>query len=88
MAETERRSKPRKIEPKDDEDMEPKGHGLVLAAYLVGGIGILEIMLVIATFLAQGADKLDKTFLYVVLGTAFVSAVLFTWGKLSARKQG
>lgn len=88
MAETERRSKPRKIEPKKDEETEPKGHGLVLAAYLVGGIAILEIMLVIAGFLSQGPDKLDKTLLYAVVGTAAVSAILFTWGKLSGRQQG
>ncbi len=87
MAETERRSKPRKIEPKEDESKNPKGHGLVLLGYFVAAIAIVMLMFVIATFLAK-PDSLDTTTLYLAGGTAVLAGILFTAGKLAGRKQG
>ncbi|MES2154627.1 MAG: hypothetical protein V4510_05770 [bacterium] len=85
MAETERRSKPRKVEPKEDEETEPKGHGLVLLAYLVASVAVIEVMFVVASFLSAG--KADNMVLYVLGATALVSAILFAAGKFIGRKK-
>jgi len=84
MAEVERRSKPRKVEPKEDEETEPRGHGLLLAAYFFGMIGILEIMIMVAVFLSN-PKTLDPMLYYAVGVTAAIAAGLFLWGKVRGR---
>lgn len=84
MAQTERRSKPRKAQHADEKP-EPKGQGLVLLAYLVGAIGIVVGMIIIAVFLSD-QKNFDMTLLYALAGLAVVSAALFIWGKVRLRQ--
>ena len=84
MAEVERRSKPRKVEPKDDEETEPRGHGILLLGYFVGGVAILIGMVIVAGFLSGNQAPTAEL---IALGvTAVVAALLFVWGKLLQRQ--
>jgi Kef-type K+ transport system membrane component KefB len=80
----ERKSKPRKPEPVDEE--EKKYNKWFLGMWLFGGIGLILLMFLVSVFLAQSGQGPDSWF-YIVLGAVVLLTASFWFaGWLADRK--
>lgn len=69
---TERKSKPRKAEPKADEPEKADNHALRLVMFGVAAIAIVVGMVVLATFLSNAGGKGPDPTLLVAFGVLVV----------------
>jgi len=84
MAERERRSKPRKMEPTEED---AKHNWWYLAMWLVGAVAVIEVMYLVSQFLSGGGDKI-ASWVYALLAVTVVVTVAFWFaGRMADRKQ-
>ena len=84
MAERERRSKPRKDEPVEEE--EEHYNWWHLGMWLVGAIAVIEVMYLVSTFLSSSSGA-EPWFYYTLAGTVLVTALFWLAGWLADRKK-
>jgi hypothetical protein len=78
----ERKSQPRKPEVVMDEDAQKRHDRFRLGVLLIGGVGVLEIMGIIAGFLSN--DGVPPWLYYALGGTVAVGLVVYLVGRFAA----
>ncbi|MCA1819806.1 MAG: hypothetical protein ABR562_03900 [Thermoplasmatota archaeon] len=84
MAERQRKSKPRKEEPVEED--EKRYNWWQLAMYLVAAIGVIIVMLIVSAFLSNANKGPDTLLYWLFLGAVVLAGLLWLAGWLADRK--
>ncbi|HUR62406.1 MAG TPA: hypothetical protein VM286_08610 [Candidatus Thermoplasmatota archaeon] len=79
----ERKSQPRKTEVVVDKEAQARHDRFRLGVLLIGGIGVLEIMGIIAIFLSNDAGGVPMWLYYALGGTVVLGAVIYLIGRFT-----
>lgn len=82
----ERKSQPRKVEVVVDEEAQARHDRFRLGVLLIGGLGVLEVMGIIAIFLSNDAGGVPMWLYYALGGTVVAGVVVYLIGRFMAPK--
>jgi hypothetical protein len=83
----ERKSQPRKPDAVVDEEAQKRHDRFRLLTLLIGGVAVLELMVIVSGFLSGGTSNVSMA-LYIALGvTVAVGAAVWLVGRFMAPKQ-
>jgi hypothetical protein len=80
----ERKSQPRKAEVVVDEDAQKRHDRFRLAVLLIGGVAVLELMGIVASFLSNDAGGIPHWLYYSLGGTVALGIVVYLIGRFAA----
>jgi hypothetical protein len=83
----ERKSQPRKPDVVVDEEAQKRHDRYRLAVLLIGGVAVLEIMGIVASFLSNDAGGIPAWLYYALGGTVGVGIVVYLVGRFTAPKK-
>lgn len=82
----ERKSQPRKVEVVVDEEAQKRHDRYRLGVLLIGGVAVLEIMGIVASFLSNDQGGIPRWLYYALGGTVALGVIVYLIGRAVAPK--